>query len=131
VPPTSPPVLPWLRRIRQAKSYLAAETKRVSKLNQSQNLRLSLTLLAGASVIATGGKLDACVQFASLLHSHASERMDASMKTRANITVDPVLWKQFRLTCFQHDTSASAEFEAFMKMRLQQWEQKGGEKQKK
>jgi hypothetical protein len=47
------------------------------------------------------------------------------MKAKVNLTMDKEVWRQFRVQCLQHDTSASAEFEAFMKTRLQQWEQKG------
>jgi hypothetical protein len=47
-----------------------------------------------------------------------------NIKVRTNISVDPAVWKQFRMSCLEHDTNASAEIEAFMKARIQQWEQK-------
>jgi hypothetical protein len=50
------------------------------------------------------------------------------MKVRVNITVDPTLWKQFRVLCLQNDTTASAEFDAFMRARVEKSEQKGGKK---
>jgi hypothetical protein len=52
------------------------------------------------------------------------------MKAKVNLTLDKEPWRQFRVACIQHDTSASAEIEAFIKSRLQQWEQKGGSKKK-
>jgi hypothetical protein len=50
------------------------------------------------------------------------------MKIRATISLDPTVWKQFRMSCIEHDTNASAELEAYMKTRLQQWEKGGGKK---
>jgi hypothetical protein len=52
------------------------------------------------------------------------------MKGRANIVVDAEQWKLFRMACIQHDTTASAEIEAFIKTRLEQWDKKGGSKKK-
>ena len=52
------------------------------------------------------------------------------MTGRANIVVAPEQWKRFRMACIEHDTTASAEIETFIKKRLQEWGKKGGTKKK-
>ncbi len=58
--------------------------------------------------------------------------MCVSMKTKTTLVVDEETWKNFRIWCLQHDTSASAEFEAMMKARMVEGKQskppKGGKK---
>jgi hypothetical protein len=63
----------------------------------------------------------------SLLPSLPHRRISDRMKAKVNLTLDKEVWRQFRVECIQRDTSASAELEAFIKTRLQQWE-KGGKK---
>lgn len=50
------------------------------------------------------------------------------MKKKVNLTLDPEIWQTFRIECLRNQTTASREFEGFMRTRLQEWKKGGGKK---
>jgi len=42
---------------------------------------------------------------------------------RINLSVDPVIWRDFRVACLRRNLSASKEFERFMHWKLSVWQQ--------